>query len=483
MCRLRFIIMRLLKVKSIDHFLFVATTLASAGIHFIYSIIIKAYVMPLEFGMYSTCMILQTYLSYLQLGSLNAFNRDYPQLIGARKYEEAQTYRITVFSFLLLVYLLAIFICSIIFIIIGTFDFIDKRILFGFMIVTVITGLMMIENFGNYRCRIDNGFMIPSIITLFELLSIPIGLILLSKIGYYALYITSLASVTIGIVLYYRISYNDLKFSVNFGGLRTILLSGFPLLINSLIWTVVNSIDKFVILGFINTEALGIYGIAQNAFSYMVLIPSAMSQLFYVKIGKFFGETKDQEKLILISNRYSTILSAITSFIAIIAFYMLPFMVNKFMPNYNEGILSSQILILGLTIYSATLINGNVLTILKKNKALLLNSLLVCVCNIVCSIFLVCVIGSKIESVAIGTAVSYILCALILIVQVNKYVNNNCIELLKSSVFPIIFTIIPSAIFYNFIANKIIGLTVSILLFVLVYKFFIGKILKFEDNS
>ena len=38
-----------------------------------------------------------------------------------------------------------------------------------------------------------------------------------------------------------------------------------------------------------DAEALGIYGIAQNAFSYMVLVPSAMSQLFYVKMGKEYG--------------------------------------------------------------------------------------------------------------------------------------------------------------------------------------------------
>lgn len=103
--------------------------------------------------------------------------------------------------------------------------------------------------------------------------------------------------------------------------IKMILVSGSPLLINGLIWTVVNSIDKFVILGFIDTEALGVYGIAQNAFSYMVLIPSAMSQLFYVKMGKEYGASGKIETLTDSSMNYTAILAGLTSMIALIAYF------------------------------------------------------------------------------------------------------------------------------------------------------------------
>ena len=39
-----------LKKQSGEHFLFVGATILSAGIHFIYSIYVKAYVAPLEYG-------------------------------------------------------------------------------------------------------------------------------------------------------------------------------------------------------------------------------------------------------------------------------------------------------------------------------------------------------------------------------------------------------------------------------------------------
>ena len=91
----------MLKIVS-EQVLFVSITIFSSGVHFLFSIFVKAHVNPYEYGIYSSCLILQTYLAYLQLGCLNAFNRDYPQLVGAKKNKEAEAYRNTVFTFLLL---------------------------------------------------------------------------------------------------------------------------------------------------------------------------------------------------------------------------------------------------------------------------------------------------------------------------------------------------------------------------------------------
>lgn len=464
-----------LKNKGIEHFLFVGATILSAGIHFVYSIYVKAYILPLEYGMYSTCMLLQTYLAYLQLGSLNAFNRDYPQLVGAKKDTEARNYRNTVFSFLLCIYALSILIIAVTINIIGKQNGMDTRMVLGFILAAVLTGVTIVENFGNYRCRIDRGFKYSSIVTLLELLSIPLGIILIPRMGYYAIYLTAIIAMIIGIIFYFKPSYKDIKLSFDWKLLKVVLISGSPLLINGLIWTVVNSIDKFVILGYIDTEALGVYGIAQNAFSYMVLIPSAMSQMFYVQMGKKYGETGEKETLLNVSNNYAIVLAAVTSFIAVVAFFLLPLMVETFMPNYANGVPAAQILILGLSIYAATLINGNILTILKENKALLINSICMCVFNAVCSVALVYILGAKIESVALGTALSYTFCAFIIIYQVNKYAKYSIIKLLMASVIPVVITLIPSVILYYCINNKIIGLILSVLIILAFYVMLIKK--------
>ena len=466
---------RKIKEKGGEQLLFVCVTIISAGVHFIYSIYVKVYVAPLEYGMYSTCVLLQTYLAYLQLGSLSAFNRDYPQLVGAGEREESKKYRNTVLSFLLGVYLIASILVGFAIIIIGHRKALDLRVVIGSILITVITALTTFENYANYRCRIDVGFKYSSIVTLLELLSIPIGVILVPKIGYYAIYLTSIIAMMIGIIFYYRPSFRDFKFTLDIPLLRGILLSGMPLLINGLIWTVVNSIDKFVILGFMDTEALGVYGIAQNAFSYMVLIPSAMSQLFYVKMGKEYGASGKIEKLAEVSSGFSAVLAAVTSFISMIAYFFLPVLVEKFMPNYSDGIMAAQILILGLSVYAATLINGNVLTILKKNGALLSGSICMCVFNAVCSIGYVIILGAKIESVALGTATSYILYALIIIYQVHQYANCKIGKLINASVIPVVISLLPGIMIYNCIANRLLGFIITIRLVIIFYGFFYRK--------
>ena len=461
--------------KGSEHILFVGATILSAGLHFIYSIYVKAYVKPLEYGMYSTCLLLQTYMAYLQLGSLNAFNRDYPQLIGAKKTDEANKYRNTVFSFILIAYSVCLIVATIGIILIGKEKGQDSKLIIGFILTAMLTSITVFENYGNYRCRIEHGFKYPSLVTILELISIPVGLIIVPKIGYYGIYITSIVAMLIGIILYFKPSFQDFRFMIDKSLLKMILISGMPLLINGLIWTVVNSIDKFVILGFINTEALGIYGIAQNAFSYMVLIPSAMSQLFYVKMGKEYGASGDINVLNEVSMRFSTVLAAITSLIALIAYFFLPVLVNRFMPSYNNGVQAAQILILGLSVYAATLINGNILTILKKNGALLFNSILMCIFNVSCSVGYVVALGATIESVAFGTATSYIFCTLIIVYQVHKHAKCKMWTIFRSSVVPVFISILPGVISYNMLENKIVGFVVAIIFGVLFYGIFYRK--------
>lgn len=480
---MRKVLKRIMELCS-EHVLFVGATIFSAGIYFVYSIYVKAYIEPLEYGIYSTCSLLQTYMAYLQLGSLNAFNRDYPQLVGAGRIEEAKRYRNTVFSFLLFIYCVGLTIVFIWFIAIGRYVVSDERLLWGFLLMAIISVASIIECYGNYRCRIDKGFKYSSFVALIELLSIPIGVVLVPKIGYYSLYIISFIAVIIKVIMYFKPSYSDFKFTIDRMMLRKILISGFPLLINGLIWTVINSIDKFVILGYISTEALGIYGIAQNAFSYMILIPISMSQLFYVKMGKEYGKNESVEELLVVSLKLSTVLAAVTSLIALVAYYYLPILVDAFMPNYSSGVRSSQILILGLSVYAATLINGNILTILKKNAALLANSICMCVFNVICSIGFVVLWGAKIENAALGTAASYILCTLILIYQVHKYAECRILSIFKASIVPVCISLLPTIIFYKVLENKIVGSMVALSVVVSFYALFYRKqILSLRGND
>ena len=344
----------------------------------------------------------------------------------------------------------------------------DMKYVIGFILSGLLTVVTMIENFCSYRARIDFGFTFVSRIVLLELISVIAGVFMIRIWGLYAIFLTSILAMLIGIIFYFRKNILDLELSMDRKLLKSVLISGLPLLVNGLIWTVVNSIDKFAILGFIDTEALGVYGIAQNAFNYMILIPTALSQLFYAKMGKSFGANKDIDELNETSAKYTLYVAIITAFVALLAFFFLPILVENLLPKYINGVMASQILIIGLSFYAPTLMNMNILTILKKNSAIIRNSLMVCLFNAVFSTLYILLFGRYIECVAAGTVTAYLLRAIITTIQIKKYSNGSLRLMFRNSVLPIVFTLLPAVLFYLLIDNKLIGFGISLVVFLVV---------------
>ena len=465
------------RIKQLDneYFVYIIATALSAAIHCLYSIFVKRYISPLEYGIYSTCLILQTYMPYIQLGSLNAFNRDYPQYVGAKDNESASKCRNSIFTFLLFVFIIFTVLISITIGILGLVNKTDQRYIFGMIFCTIITALTIFENFACSRVRIDFNFKYTSFVLMIESCAVIVGLYLVYKIGYYALYLTTIGSIGIGVVLYIKKGFGDVKLSIDKIMLREMLVTGFPLLINNLIWTIVNSIDKFVILVFINTESLGMYSIAQMTFTYMILIPNTISQLFYVNLGKIYGESKSKNVLNKAAEKYTLSVSVITSIVVLIAYYFLEPVVNLIMPNYAGGILAAKILLLGLAIYTPTIVSSNVLTILKKNSVLVRGSIYLCILNMICSISLVVIGGSNIENIAWGTTISYLCRTFIMIYQLKVHASMDIVAMLRVSMVPVLIIIIPGIITSFVIANYLLAFGVSLILGILILELLYSK--------
>lgn len=458
-----------------EHIFFLTSTVLSAGVYFFYSVYVKIYLTPFEYGIYSTCLLFQSYMFYIQLGSLNSFNRDYPQLIGNENHKKSKSYRDSTFSFLIFA-VINLILLNIVFLLVNNSN--NSKLLYGIFLCSIITSASLIENFLESRVRIECGFKFTSFVIIFKLLSVFVGVFLIHRIGYYVLYIVPIGSSIIGIFFYYKKGLSDIHFSVDIKLIKTIVFSGIPLLINNLIWTLVNSIDKYVILWFIDIEALGLYSIAQMAFSYMMLIPNALSQLFYVNLGKIYGATKSTVKLNNTACVYSFFIAIFIGLLVIVSYYFIGPAVDFVIPNYSQGVKSAQIILLGLALYSPTFINGNILTILKKNTALLSGSIYLCIVNLFLSVFLVVIFGPTIENIAIGTVISYLIRTIILMFQLKRNAGYSMLSFIEMSIFPIFIIISPCLSFYYVLDNKLVGFCLSCIYAFLVIFFVFGKKLK-----
>ena len=108
----------------IDYIVVSGATVFCSLLTFLYNIVVRNFVPPEDYGIYVTVDLLIMYFNYLQLGVLNSYNRDYPQLLGGNNELEAKYTSNVVWSYLLIVYALAGLLAIIIFItIINTFKF------------------------------------------------------------------------------------------------------------------------------------------------------------------------------------------------------------------------------------------------------------------------------------------------------------------------------------------------------------------------
>lgn len=465
---------RFIDFKKNDFILVTISTVACSFISFLYSVLAKKYVSPLEYGIYSTCLLLQTYLNYAQLGVMSAFNRDYPRLMGEQKEKEANILRNTTASYIWGIFTIIGVVGTIFLVSIYCGKKIETEYFIGYIIVLWLLIIDNTANFCMYTTRIRGGYNYSAFVSLAKtIISLVAGLVAILKWGYYGLYVMPACASLVSIFMYWKYAMANFEIEINWTVLKISIRTGLPLMVNSFIWTIMQSIDKFVILAFMDTEALGIYSVPLLGFSTMVLIPQTISQVFYNKISILYGKTGDKLLLVQKCMSYTCIIGLATAFVAVVAYYILPIFVEVVMPNYVDGTYPAQVLIIGVAIYSTTMLYSNIFSVLKYNRDLLINSIVVCIFNIIFSVMFVVVQGREIGNVAVGTSFSYVVYSLVLLIRISYKFKVELWGLFKASWIPVIVIMIPALILYYVIPEIYIAFAISIVWGIVISWFYI----------
>lgn len=450
--------------EKLDYFMVSATMILSTLVLFVYNIYVRKYVMPYEYGIYTSANMLLLYLNYAQMGVLNSYNRDYPQLLGAKNYQAASHVKNIVFTYLIMLYGITFLVLMILFAFLITSQILELKLGIGLLVNSFFAFLTAIYNFMDNSLKSEKKFKYSSLIRIIKTTILVLtGYFVISTYKYYGLFISTGVSLIFIILLNIKFFFS-LKISINKSIITDMIRSGLPLLVNGLIWTIMMSVDKFVILFFMSMEDLGVYSVALLGFSTLVIIPQSITQIFYIKMSQKYGETNNIDVLVNYAKRYTLYLAIITSFIIIGAYYILPIFIENMMPNYADSIKSAQILVIGVGLYSTTLLYSNVFSVIRRNAVLIKSTIILCVFNIVMSSSLVILLGKNIEHVAYGTSISYALYALVLVFMLSKTLKQSYWNLIQNSLLPVIISIILLIIISLTIKNSFYGLLLNITL-------------------
>lgn len=178
-----------------------------------------------------------------------------------------------------------------------------------------------------------------------------------------------LVIVSLCIIIKWMPKFHLRKFDKPF--IKGILYSGGPIIFFGLIQTVYQTIDKFILNSKVGLEQLGYYSIGAMAFSMMLLLPQSF-------VGAIFPRfvTNKEGNLITTVFDYSVFLQLGSLIVSIGGFYLVPILIESFLPNFEQSIPVINSFFFGFVSYASCQMKYVDLIRVRKIKLLLVYSII-----------------------------------------------------------------------------------------------------------
>lgn len=183
---------------------------------------------------------------------------------------------------------------------------------------------------------------------------------------------------------------------------------GVPILVSGFIITMLVTIDRLMVVTFLDVTQLGYLGLALLVVSVVSLIPAMASQVLYPRINYHFGNSGRNigalRSYVLIP---PAILSCLLPLVIGPLYLILPVVVKTFLPAYTPGIAAARIVVVGIFFYGILGLTDYFLVTTGKLKQYALFGCIALVFNIALD-YLFIRMGYGIEGIAVaGTLLTY----------------------------------------------------------------------------
>lgn len=313
---------------------FGASTVVEQGARVATALVVAALLGPEQWGRWFVLNLLLAYGSLAHFGALNGLNRDLPSERGAgREVEGDALERVAlgvVGSSFVVVAIVAAVVYALVPSAISGPDVASLLLLFashqayGF----AATSLRARARFADAsRLQIASSVLHPALsIGGTALLGLP-GYLLGQAIAYAGACLVAGAA---GLVRF--------RPAFDVDRARRLVATGFPIMIVGVTYTVFLTVDRWVVVGTMGTEALGHYSLAIMAMSAVGLLPQALSQQVYPRMAFAWAARRDVADLrrMAVDQRDATIVVVLPILVA--AAITVPLVVARFLPAYAPGI-------------------------------------------------------------------------------------------------------------------------------------------------
>ena len=316
----------------------------------IMGIVAASCIAPDEFGVYQSIILIATYATFLHLGVFNGLNRNLAYYKAQGNIEKMQTSVDTSCSVAKVNALIGFFVGAGIILYLWYGGYSSFYLLSG---AYLLVSMVLTPYSTHLACTYRSGQEFGRLGTLknkqnvfFCLLSLlPYYMGLLGKV------IADMLNCIIGFLLLRNKPPYPAKTKGNIQSLKDLLSVGFPLLVGGYIYQVFMIADRTYIATHLSSREMGLYTIAGYCISLFMVLPVALNTLLYPRAAARFGETGDKCALLPFWKKSILLFSMVLIPLVVVAYFVIPWAVELFLPKYVDGIEAARISLLSCLTY------------------------------------------------------------------------------------------------------------------------------------
>lgn len=388
-----------------------ASFFALQAARFLKNIFLAALLGPAQFGLWNALQVLLTYGAQSHLGVLNALTREIPMLRGRGQHEQIPRIVQSALALTLLGALIAGITLAL-----GSSWMIEGYL--EFPVVALLVPTILVQQlflFYQFSLRgIDRFGPLAAALMLAAIGEVVFSLWLASLIGLAGVMLGLLVGTGIGSVVCIPAGVAEARRPAwHAHDVRHLLIVGFPMMISTIGYALLTTVDRLLVIRFLGNDALGLYSIGSLATTAVGYVPVAVNQVMYPRLAERFGATGNPSTLAGLV-RVPTVATAYLMGLVLGGAILLIPLFGLLLPQYQGGVAAAQILLAGfyfLTLHGSA---ANFLLTINKQKeyvGIIGGSILLCAA----SAWAVLSAGGGIEAVALVAGCSYALYSLLLL--------------------------------------------------------------------
>ena len=382
---------------------FGSATIAMQGSRVLSDLAVAAILGPSIWGSWYLLNLVVAYGALTQLGALNGMNREVPSALGRDRSDEADSIRRVALG----VVLVATSAASAAFLLAAAFVPLGVA-LSDLLLVLILLAAHQLFGYAVTSLKATTRFMTVARLQLALAVLYPAfgiaGALLGGLVGFIAGQVLAYGAVA---ALSSRSREVIVRPRFDRARTRSLIAIGFPIMLVGVVNTLFMTVDRWIVVSFLGTEALGHYSLAILTLGAVGLLPQVIGQQVYPRMAFAWSARRDTNELLMLARRVRSMAFAVAFPAAAGVALVVPPLVRAFLADFTPGIAPLLVTMLVPLVAAVGQGFGGVLHMLNRQTWLLGAIVVASLVNGVIAALLVAPLG--LTGVAIGTLVAHML--------------------------------------------------------------------------